>query len=155
MSDAEKAIFKIKLELETITPEEIQRWAIETLETNSSNDLALDICFLSAPEQITTYFKQLSKTILYTELSKRSVNNLLKDYVEKNIDLVKTKDTLFPFLQKLLYLSKAIESEDLFDLLNYYDDQFYLSFEGYTPSEPDIVIKAFIDDLKHFLSTYN
>ncbi len=32
MSDIEKAIFKAKLKLETLTPEEIQRWAIETLE---------------------------------------------------------------------------------------------------------------------------
>lgn len=52
MSDIEKAIFKVKLELEIITPEEIQRWAIETLEKNSSNDLALDICFLSTSDHL-------------------------------------------------------------------------------------------------------
>ncbi|MEG2825817.1 MAG: hypothetical protein RR901_02685 [Acinetobacter sp.] len=153
MSDIEKAIFKAKLELETITPEEIQRWAIETLEKDSSNDLALEICFLSTPEQVTTYFNQLSRSLFNTDLTKESVNNFLKDYIEKHLELVKSQELLFPFLQKLLALSKAVENEDLFELLNYYDDQFYLSFEGYTPSEPDDVFQEFITDLKDFLST--
>ena len=153
MSDIEKAIFKAKLELETITPEEIQRWAIETLEKDSSNDLALEICFLSTPEQVTTYFNQLSRSLFNTDLTKESVNDLLKDYIKKHLELVKSKELLFPFLQKLLALSKAVENEDLFELLNYYDDQFYLSFEGYTPSEPNAVFKDFINDLKDFLST--
>ena len=153
MSDKEKAIFKAKLELETITPEEIQRWAIEALEKDSSNDLALEICFLSTPEQVTTYFNQLSRSLFNTGLTKESVNNFLKDYIEKHLESVKSQELLFPFLQKLLALSKAIENEDLFELLNYYDDQFYLSFEGYTPSEPDDVFQEFITDLKDFLST--
>ncbi|MFV5264776.1 hypothetical protein ACMUMS_14610, partial [Acinetobacter courvalinii] len=63
MSEIEKAIFKAKLELEIITAEEIQRWAIETLEKDSSNDLALEICFLSTPEQVTTYFNQLYRSL--------------------------------------------------------------------------------------------
>ncbi|EXB24389.1 hypothetical protein J537_3510 [Acinetobacter baumannii 1437282] len=153
MSDIEKAIFKAKLELEIITAEEIQRWAIETLEKDSSNDLALEICFLSTPEQVTTYFNQLSRSLFNTDLTKESVNKLLKDYIEKHLELVKSQELLFPFLQKLLALSKAVENEDLLELLNYYDDQFYLSFEGYTPSEPDAVFKEFITDLKDFLST--
>ncbi len=153
MSDIEKAIFKAKLELETITPEEIQRWAIEALEKDPSNDLALEICFLSTPQQVTTYFNQLSRSLFNTGLTKESVNNLLKDYIEKHLELVKSQELLFPFLQKLLAFSKAVENEDLFELLNYYDDQFYLSFEGYTPSEPDDVFQEFINDLKDFLST--
>ncbi|WP_343579535.1 hypothetical protein [Acinetobacter sp.] len=153
MSDIEKAIFKAKLELEIITAEEIQRWAIETLEKDSSNDLALEICFLSTPEQVTTYFNQLSRSLFNTDLTKESVNKLLKDYIEKHLELVKSQELLFPFLQKLLALSKAVENEDLLELLNYYDDQFYLSFEGYTPSEPDALFKEFITDLKDFLST--
>ena len=153
MSDKEKAIFKAKLELETITPEEIQRWAIEALEKDPSNDLALEICFLSTPQQVTTYFNQLSRSLFNTGLTKESVNNLLKDYIEKHLELVKSQELLFPFLQKLLAFSKAVENEDLFELLNYYDDQFYLSFEGYTPSEPDDVFQEFINDLKDFLST--
>ncbi|MCU4370007.1 hypothetical protein [Acinetobacter courvalinii] len=153
MSDIEKAIFKAKLELEIITAEEIQRWAIETVKKDSSNDLALEICFLSTPEQVTTYFNQLSRSLFNTDLTKESVNKLLKDYIEKHLELVKSQELLFPFLQKLLALSKAVENEDLFELLNYYDDQFYLSFEGYTPSEPDAVFKEFITDLKDFLST--
>ncbi|MFW2162709.1 hypothetical protein ACG93T_15245 [Acinetobacter beijerinckii] len=146
MSDIEKAIFKAKLELETITPEEIQRWAIETLEKDPSNDLALEICFLSMPEQVLSYFKRLSNSVY--NISSAIIYDLLKSYIEKNIDLIHNKEALSPFLRKLLSLSKFIEDEDLYELLNYYDDEFYLSFEGYSPSEPDEVFKSFIEDLK-------
>jgi hypothetical protein len=104
MSNIEKAIFKVKLELETITPEEIQRWAIETLEKNSSNDLALDICFLSTSDQVTTYFNQLSRSLFNTDLTKESVNNLLKDYIEKHLELVKSQELLFPFSEALGFI---------------------------------------------------
>lgn len=148
MSDIEKAIFKAKLELETITPEEIQRWAIETLEKDPSNDLALEICFFSTPEQVASYFKQLSITIFSIDLTKQLVNNLLKDYIEKNSNSNKTQEMQYDFIQKLLHLSNHLKNEDLFNLTNYYDDEFYLSFEGYSPSEPDEVFKNFIEDLK-------
>ncbi|MEG2251246.1 MAG: hypothetical protein RSD09_06730, partial [Bacilli bacterium] len=98
---------------------------MEALEKDPSNDLALEICFLSTPEQVTTYFNQLSRSLFNTGLTKESVNNFLKDYIEKHLESVKSQELLFPFLQKLLALSKAIENEDLFELLNYYDDQFY------------------------------
>lgn len=146
MNDIEKAIFKAKLELETITPEEIQRWAIETLEKDPTNDLALEICFFSTPEQVLSYFKRLSNSVY--NISSTIIYDLLKSYIEKNIDLVHNKEALSPFLRKLLSLSKFIEDEDLYELLNYYDDEFYLSFEGYSPSEPDEVFKNFIEDLK-------
>ncbi|MCU4388768.1 hypothetical protein WCE00_14980 [Acinetobacter haemolyticus] len=152
MSDIEKAIFKAKLELETITPEEIQKWAIETLEKDPSNDLALDICFLSTSDQVLIYFKQLPNKV-YT-ISSAIMSDLLKSYIEKNIDLIHNRDTLYPFLHQLLSLSKSIENEDLYELLNYYDDEFYLSFEGYSPSEPDEVFKNFISDLKSFSSKF-
>lgn len=154
MSDLEKAIFKAKLELETITSEEIQKWAIETLKDNPSDNLALDICFLSTSEQTSNYFKQLSKDLFNRELTKESVHSLLKDYIEKNVNLVMTQDMQFrPFLQKLMYLSKAVENEDLYNLLNYYDDQFYLSTKGCLLCEPQAVFKEFINDLKDFLAT--
>ena len=146
MSDIEKAIFKAKLELETITPEEIQRWAIGTLEKDPSNDLALDICFLSTSDQVLSYYKRLSNSVY--NISSAIIYDLLKSYIEKNIDLINSRDNLYPFLHKLLSLSKSIEDEDLYELLNYYDDEFYLSFEGYSPSDPDEVFKSFIEDLK-------
>lgn len=83
MSDIEKAIFKAKLKLETLTREEIQRWAIETLEKNPSNDLALEICFLSTPEQIKDYFKQVSKIIFDLNLTKNMIQTLLEEYLSK------------------------------------------------------------------------
>lgn len=95
-----------------------------------------------------SHFNQLSRSLFNTDLTKESVNNLLKDYIEKHLELVKSQELLFPFLQKLLALSKAIENKDLYELLNYYDDEFYFSFEGYSLSEPDEVFKSFIEDLK-------
>lgn len=152
MSNVDAAIFKAKLELETITPEEIQEWAIATLETDSSNDLALEICFLSKPEEVITYFKKISKNIFSVTLTDEIINDLLKDYINKNLSLFPIKETQHPLIQKLLHFTNVIENKDLFDLLDYYDDQFYLSSEGYTSSTPDIVFQDFINDLKNFLS---
>ena len=149
MSDLEKATFKLKLELKIITAEEIQRWAIETVEKDPSNDLALDICFLSTSNQVLSYFKQLSNRVY--DISSETIYDLIKRYIEKNINLIHNRDTLYPFLHQLLSISKSIENEDLYELLNYYDDEFYLSFEGYSPSEPDEVFKNFIEDLKKFI----
>ena len=152
MSNVDAAIFKAKLELETITPEEIQEWASATLETDSSNDLALEICFLSKPEEVIAFFKEISKYIFSVTLTDEIINDLLKDYINKNLSLFPIKEAQHPLIQKLLHFTNVIENKDLFDLLNYYDDQFYLSSEGYTSSTPDIVFQDFINDLKNFLS---
>ena len=94
-----------------------------------------------------SYFKQLSNNVY--NISSTIIYDLLKGYIEKNVDLIHNRDTLSPFLHKLLSLSKSIEDDDFYELLNYYDDEFYLSFEGYSPSEPDEVFKSFIEDLKN------
>ncbi|WP_252719052.1 hypothetical protein [Acinetobacter haemolyticus] len=107
MSDIEKAIFKAKLELETITPKEIQRWAIETLEKNPSNDLALELCFLSTPEQIKDYFKQISKIIFDLNLTKNMIQTLLEEYLSKKVNLTQTQSDFYPFFS--LYTTNFIE----------------------------------------------
>ncbi|QBQ15201.1 MULTISPECIES: hypothetical protein [Acinetobacter] len=152
MSDIEKAIFKAKLELETITPEEIQRWAIETLEKNPSNDLALEICFLSTPEQVVSYFKQLSQTEIYTYLTETTIKHLLVDYMLKKLNLVKVQNDLFPFLQKILIFSKFLSISNLAEMLNFYDLNLYSSLEGYAPSEPEVVFQELLADLETFCS---
>ena len=155
MSDIDKALFKAKLELEIITPEEIQQWASTTLEKDSSNNLALDICFLSTPEQVVAYFKQLSQTIFTTDTAKHIVNQIMLRYIEKNLNLISQQDTRSSFIQNLLYFSQTLENEELFDFFNYYDDQFYLSSQGYIQAYPDQVLQEFIHDVKDLLSKSN
>ena len=87
MSNVDAAIFKAKLELETITPEEIQEWASATLETDSSNDLALEICFLSKPEEVITYFKKISKNIFSVILTDEIFIFFFKNYIKKKLIL--------------------------------------------------------------------
>ncbi|WP_089604288.1 hypothetical protein [Acinetobacter piscicola] len=155
MSNVDAAIFKARLELKTIKPEEIQEWAIATLEADSSNVLALEICFFSKPKEVVTHFKKMSKNIFSQTLTEKIINDLLKDYINKNLSLFSIKEAQRSLIQKLLHFSNVIESKELFELLNYYDDQFYLSSEGYTSSEPDIVFQDLINDLKNFLSNSN
>ena len=152
MSDIEKAIFKAKLELETITPEEIQRWAIETLEKNPSNDLALELCFLSTPEQIKDYFKQVSKIIFDLNLTKNMIQTLLEEYLSKKVNLTQTQSDFYPFFYKLFCLAQQLKNEELYDLLNYYDDQFDPSLERYNQTEPEAVFQELLADLETFCS---
>lgn len=155
MNNKEKAIFKVKLELEIITLEQIQRWAIETLEKDASNDLALDLCFLSKPEEILSYFNKLPESHIYTYLTPNIVNDILKDYLSKNQETVRIQDNFFVFFHKLLDLSKSLEYEDLFDLLDYYDDQFYLASNKYYSLETIVIFKDLLNNLNKFLSTQN
>ena len=127
MSDIDKALFKAKLELETITPEQIQQWAITTLEQDSSNNLALELCFLSTSEQIKDYFKQVSKMIFDSNLTKNMIQMLLEEYLSKNLNLTQAQSDFYPFFHKLFCLAQQLKNEKLYDLLNYYDDQLYLS----------------------------
>ncbi|QUY37033.1 hypothetical protein [Acinetobacter junii] len=152
MSDIEKAIFKAKLELETITLEEIQRWAIETLEKDSSNDLALEICFLSTPEQIKDYFKQVSKIIFDLNLTKNMIQTLLEEYLSKKVNLTQTQSDFYPFFYKLFCFAQQLKNEELYDLLNYYDDQFDPSLERYNQTEPEAVFQELLADLETFCS---
>ena len=66
MYDADKLKFKLKLGLNLISPEDIQKWAIEQLADDSNNLLALDffhkskiynhLSFLKLIQQVLTLF---------------------------------------------------------------------------------------------------
>ncbi len=147
MSDTEKVIFKAKLELETITPEEIQKWAIEALEKDSSNELALDICFLPTSEQVQTYFKQISNKITHTNLARNEIYQLLKKHMIKNTEGTISEEKIYSSFQKILGLAKYIEDEELYDITNSYVDEFYFSNEGYSELNPNEVLLKFINEL--------
>ncbi|WP_174493794.1 MULTISPECIES: hypothetical protein [Acinetobacter] len=45
MSDEDKLLLKFELELKLKSPEDVQQWAMQTLENDPSNLIALDLCF--------------------------------------------------------------------------------------------------------------
>lgn len=55
---------KVELELNIHSYEDVQKWAIETLENDPSNEFALDICFLSTPEEVLEYSRCIPKNYL-------------------------------------------------------------------------------------------
>ncbi|KHF75398.1 hypothetical protein PJ15_0531 [Acinetobacter sp. neg1] len=52
----------------------------------------------------------------------------------------------------LLELSKIAEDEDLYGLIDHYDDELYLILDGIYNSVPEDVWPSFINDLRHLLS---
>lgn len=55
---------KVELELNIHSYEDVQKWTIETLENYPSNEFALDICFLSTPEEVLEYSRCIPKNYL-------------------------------------------------------------------------------------------
>lgn len=151
MNDEIKAILKAQLRLSLITPEEIQNWAIDTLEKFPDDYLALDICFLSTDDEILNYFEQLQTYIYDQYLTTKTIRGLLKDYIERYIDSINTPETLLPFFQNLLFFSSIIKDEPLLDLLDYYDDEFNLLFNKTIKLEQNLVFQSFAQDLKNLL----
>lgn len=146
MSEIDKIQLKVELNLKL--SEDIQKWAIDALEIDPTNELALDICFLSTSKQVLEYFKQISKESFDIDLRKNVINKLLNDYVFNKLSNVTTKDDIYPFFQSILFLSKYLENKDLDALTDSYDDQIYLALEGYSESEPEVVFQKFIKALK-------
>lgn len=147
MSEVDKIKFKAELELDLKSPEDIQKWALNILEKDPSDELALDICFLSTSEQVLNYFKQISKEFFDIHLKNKVIVDLLNDYVLKNVASVTTKDDIYPFFQDIFFLTKYLKNENLDALIDFYDDEIYLALEGYSQSEPMNVFQSFINDL--------
>ena len=147
MSKANKIQFKAELELDLKSPEDIQKWALDILEKDPSDELALDICFLSTSEQVLDYFKKISKESFDIYLKNKVIDNLLNDYVLKKVSNVTTQYDIYPFFQDILFLSKYLNNEDLNALIDFYDDVFFFSLEGYSQSEPMNVFQNLISDL--------
>ncbi len=51
----------------------------------------------------------------------------------------------------LLEISRYADDEDLYDFINYYDDELYLALEGISKLEPEDIWPIFLNDLKNWL----
>lgn len=81
MSNSYKFQLKLELDLKLITPEEVQDWAMHALENDPTNELALDICFLSNTEQILQYFRLTERN----EFSETSIDKVTTKVLENYI----------------------------------------------------------------------
>ena len=148
MSEANKIQFKIELDLYLKSPEDIQKWALNTLETDPSDELALDVCFLVDPQEVIEYFKKIHITDLDINMRNNVIHALLKEYVFSHITSIRSKEDIYPFFQKISLITKYLEDKNLNNLLISYDDEFYLALENYSPLEPMEVFHNFINELQ-------
>ena len=84
MDDAEKFQFKLELTLNLKSAKDIQNWAIDRLDKNPADLLALDICFFSKDEEVLDYFNNISisQTNLEPTLRKKILYDVLKILLE-------------------------------------------------------------------------
>ncbi|RJN83147.1 hypothetical protein D3X64_18070, partial [Acinetobacter baumannii] len=52
----------------------------------------------------------------------------------------------------LIKISRFAEDEDLYNFINYYDDELYLASEGISKLELNEIWPTFLNDLKNWLS---
>lgn len=148
MSEVYKIQFKAELELNLKSPEDIQKWGLDVLESNPSDELALEICFLTDPQEIIKYFKKIHITDLDINIRKNVIHNLLNEYILSCITSIRSNEDIYSFFQKIIIFSRYLEEKKLNNLLISYDDELYLALENYSPLEPMEVFHNFINELQ-------
>lgn len=154
MDDAEKFQFKLELSLNLKSAKDIQNWAIDRLDKNPADLLALDICFFSKDEEVLDYFNNISisQTNLEPTLRKKILYDVLKKWLEKPPSIGYSIELISNLFSILLKISKYTEDEDLYDFINYYDDELYLASEGISKLDLKEVWPTFLNDLENWLS---
>lgn len=71
MNEIETIKLKAQLTLGLKTTDDIEQWAMYTLSKDESNQLALDLCFLTNSEQMLHYFHVLPKNYSIDESLKK------------------------------------------------------------------------------------
>jgi len=154
MDDAEKFQFKLELTLNLKSAKDIQNWAIDRLDKNPADLLALDICFFSKDEEVLDYFNNISisQTNLEPTLRKKILYDVLKKWLEKPPSIGYSIELISNLFAILLKISRYTEDEDLYDFINYYDDELYLASEGISKLDLKEVWPTFLNDLENWLS---
>lgn len=154
MNDAEKFQFKLELILNLKSAKDIQNWAIDRLDKNPADLLALDICFLSKDKEVLDYFNKISiaETNVEPTLKKKILYEILKKYTDITPSIGYSIEFISNLFAILIKISRFAEDEDLYDFINYYDDELYLALEGIAKLELDEIWPTFLNDLKNWLS---
>ncbi|OAL80417.1 hypothetical protein AY606_15470 [Acinetobacter sp. SFB] len=153
MNEAKKFQFKVELALNLKSAKDIQNWAVNTLEKNPTDLLALEICFFSKDEEVLDYFHNINieQSKIEPTLKKIILWGVLKKYIEKPLPIEYSKELIFNLFVILLDISRYAEDEYLYDFITHYDDEFYLSLKGISILEPEEVWPTFLNDLKNWL----
>jgi len=154
MNDAEKFQLKLELTLNLKSAQDIQNWAIDRLDKNPADLLALEICFFSKDKEVLDYFNKISiaETNVEPTLKKKTLYEILKKYVEIPPSIGYSIEVISNLFVILLKISRYAEDEDLYDFINYYDDELYLALEGISKLEAEEIWPTFLNDLKNWLS---
>jgi len=154
MNDAEKFQLKLELTLNLKSAQDIQNWAIDKLDKNPADLLALDICFFSKDEEVLDYCNNISlaETNIEPTLKKKILYEMLKKYIEITPSIGYSIELISNLFAILIEISKFAEDEDLYDFINYYDDELYLALEGIAKLELEEVWPTFLNDLKNWLA---
>jgi len=154
MNDVEKFQFKLELTFNLKSAKDIQNWAIDKLDKNPADLLALDICFFSKDEEVLDYFNNISiaETTIEPTLKKKILYEVLKKYTEITRSIGYSIQLISNLFAILIKISRFAEDEDLYDFINYYDDELYLALEGISKLEPEEIWPTFLNDLKNWLS---
>lgn len=154
MSDAEKFQFKLELLLNLKSAKDIQNWAIDRLDKNPADLLALEVCFFSKDNEVLDYFNNISiaETTIEPTLKKKILYEVLKKYTEITPSIGYSIELISNLFAILIKISRFAEDENLYDFINYYDDELYLALDGISKLEPEEIWPAFLNDLKNWLS---
>lgn len=154
MNDAEKFQLKLELTLNLKSAQDIQNWAIDRLDKNPADLLALEICFFSKDKEVLDYFNNISiaETNVEPTLKKKILYEILKKYTEITPSIGYSIEFISNLFAILIKISRFAEDEDLYNFINYYDDELYLASEGISKLELDEIWPTFLKDLKNWLS---
>jgi hypothetical protein len=145
MNDDSKFYFGLKLNIELITPKEIQTWADKKILEDNNDQFVLDICYLKSDDEVKNYFNKLIQADLNIHNKQLISINILKEYISKKTpsDLDSGLDQYINHVELICW---HINDSDLTSLLYIYADQINLAYEKVlTISVKD----AFNEFLKH------
>lgn len=154
MNDVEKFQLKLELLLNLKSAKDIQKWAINRLDKNPADLFALDICFFYKDEEVLDYCNNISiaETNIEPTLKKKILYEILKKYTEITPSIGYSIELISNLFAILIKISRFAEDDDLYDFINYYDDELYLALEGISKLEPEEIWPTFLNDLKNWLS---
>jgi len=153
MSNSYKFQLKLELDLKLITPEEIQDWAMHALENDPTNELALDICFLSNTKQVLQYFRLTERNEFSETSIDKVTTKVLENYIFKHINTVNHRDQIYSFFQNIFSINLYLEKEELRFLIYSYEGQLEMALEGYSELDTEALWENFKIELKVYFST--
>lgn len=127
-NDDIKFYFKLNLKVGLVTANEVKAWADEKILENSSDELALDLCFLDSEIKIKDYFNKMVEAYLVANESKIATR-ILQEYTLRKTPSNIEAD-LIQYLADIELISWYINDLDLTCLLSVYGSQIDLAYSG-------------------------